>query len=125
MRRALCEVCDDKSPYSQSPLCFECLKDAQLIVEADGTPLKAFDDGRGRGRRLYAARYRFRAVRCGKKDCKPCANKLAHYWYVYRQWRSEGKARDEYLGPAEELGSPYELPQLRAPLTSWRRSPKR
>jgi len=122
---AVCETCRKRPPFSRSPLCFECLKSAQLIVEADGTPLRAFDDGRGRGRVLYAARYRYRAVRCGKRDCAPCKAGLAHYWYVYRQWRTTGSARETYLGPALELGSGYELPELREPLTSWRRKPKR
>lgn len=121
MRPAFCDVCEKQPPFSRSPLCFDCLKRAQLVVEADGTPLRPLDDGRGRGRRLYAARYRYRAVRCGKTDCRPCGSGLAHYWYVYRQWRTTGTAHDKYLGPAEEMGSPYEVPQLREPLTSWRR----
>jgi hypothetical protein len=61
--------------------------------------------------RLYAARYRYKAVRCGKADCGACP----HLYYIYRCWRVDGTARDVYLGPSDEKGDEHELPVLRRP----------
>lgn len=122
----LCGGCHRKARWGLSHRCFDCLLAAQLVVE-DGQPLRPLDDGRGRGRSIYAARYRFRKVRCGRADCEACAHAGydgrrdgGHGWYVYRVWREPEAARETYLGPAAEEGDPYTLPFLRSSLADIR-----
>jgi hypothetical protein len=109
-----CPKCGDRVGWGRSPLCFHCLGAAELLVTEEGAIADANRPSRGR---LYAARYRYRGVRCGKDDCRRCP----HDWYVYRAWRVDGRAREQYLGPSEEQGDPYERPELRRPRlgTSW------
>lgn len=103
-----------RAAWGRSPLCWACLAEVRLLVDADGTQLDV-SDGPGRAR-IYAARYRYRPVKCGKEDCSSCP----HEHYVYLCWRVDGKAKERYLGPAGDLGDNYELPELRATATAWR-----
>ena len=100
-----CKRCDGNGTWGRSPLCFDCLDSAELFVTAEGVQVSP----RRAGQRLYAGRYRYRAVKCGK-DCSTCP----HGFYVYLCWRVDGKARERYLGRAGEQGDAYETPYLAA-----------
>jgi|FLYL01.1.fsa_nt_gi hypothetical protein len=106
-----CIVCRKEWTWPRSLACFDCLRSAELLVLEDGTPV----DPRTTRALVYAARYRYRAVRCGKADCSSCP----HTWYVYRAWRVDGIPHERYLGPADQQRSPYERPVLRAPRAAW------
>jgi hypothetical protein len=103
-----CRRCHERAGWGRSPLCYFCLGEVELLVTAAG---ELVDPNKPARERVYAARYRFRPVRCGKPDCK----REPHYWYCYRAWRTDGRAREKYLGPAEEAGDGYEFPTLRKP----------
>lgn len=101
-----CVVCHELAPWGRSAACFDCLIRVELIVSAAGAPT----DPRQDNRRAYAARYRYKAVKCGNPRCRSCP----HLYYVYREWRAEGKAGSKYLGPSDDVRGAYERPQLRA-----------
>jgi hypothetical protein len=107
-----CPKCQIRDGWGRSPLCFSCLGETELLVTQDGRLVDANQPSR---ERIYAARYRYREVRCNKDDCGRCP----HGWYVYRVWRVDGRAHERYLGPSDEQGDAYELPDLRQPLTSF------
>lgn len=110
---ATCRRHPESTTWGRSPVCFDCLVGAQLLVTAEGEPTDPRADGRKGS--LFAARYRFKAVKCGKKDCHTCP----HYHYCYREWRASGKARSKYIGPVEAPSDPYELPELRPARSPW------
>jgi len=99
--------CKKNIAWGRSPLCAPCLVSLQLLVTAQGEPVT--DWANLPRDRLYAGRYRYKPVRCGKKDCKSCP----HYWYVYRVWRVNGRAQEHYLGPVDDKGEEYQVPTLR------------
>lgn len=114
----LCRRCRKEPPWAHSPACFACLGAVELLITADGAHVDA--DAPPPRVKLFAARYRYRGVRCGKSDCR-CSRSNPHLWYVYRAWSVDGRARERYLGPAAELRDPYERPRLRPPLPPFSR----
>lgn len=107
-----CPKCRMRVGWGRSPLCFLCLGETELLVTSEGAIVDANKPSR---ERIYAARYRYREVRCGKDDCGRCP----HGWYVYRAWRVDGRAHERYLGPSDGPGDAYELPELRGPRSSF------
>jgi hypothetical protein len=101
-----CLKCRERAGWGRSPLCFYCLGESGLLVTASGA---VANPDRPSREPLYAARYRYRGVRCGKDGCRKCP----HDWYVYRAWRVDGRARERYLGPSDAEGDAYERPKLR------------
>lgn len=101
-----CDKCGEQPRWGHSPLCAGCLREADLLVSAAGVPTNPLARHRGE---LWAARYRYRPVKCGKRSCRSCP----HAWYCYRVWRADGEAKETYLGVAERQGDPYERPRLR------------
>jgi hypothetical protein len=106
-----CPKCHERAGWGRSPLCYPCLGAAQLLVTAAGAVV---DPNTPTRELIYAARYRYRAVRCGKDDCRRCP----HDWYAYRVWNAAGRQHEQYLGPTDEQGDPYEPPLTRRPLVS-------
>ena len=118
---AACGRCGKHPPMGRAPRCWTCLGAAQLLVTAAGDVVPPLLPPAGVA--ILPARYRFRPVRCGKADCKVCrVVGRGHQWYVYRTWYVDGRQLERYLGPADELGEPYELPLLRHPLPAFTRS---
>lgn len=95
---------DGHAKWGRSPLCFRCLGERELLVTAAGAVIDPATPAR---EKIYAARYRYRAVYCGKR-CRGCPHKI----YVYRVWRVDGVAREKYIGRADEIGDDYESPEL-------------
>lgn len=108
-----CGNCADQARWGRSLLCLDCLAAEDLIVTATG---RVVDPRQQRiAEPVYAARYRYRAVRCGSSRCRRCkSNGFApHGYYAYRTWRAEGVAREKYLGATDGVGESYCLPELR------------
>lgn len=103
--RLTCPACELSDRWGHAGRCFDCLRRADLLVDASGEPVREPRPGQ----RVYAARYLYRGVSCGK-DCGGCP----HSYQVYRRWHVGGRPRDRYLGPAAAAGDAYTRPKLRA-----------
>lgn len=100
----------------------KCLSAAGLLLTEDGAEVDAAAPPARAA--LYAGRYRYRAIRCNKSNCRACP----HGSYAYRVWRAEGRQRERYLGPVDAMDnaraaavgdSEYTRPALRGARASF------
>lgn len=107
-----CTLCYNNQRFRRSQACFSCLRRARLVVDAEtGVPIGMTDDGRASKRVLAPARYRYRAVRCGKPQCKRCGPGGGHELYCYRVWMRGQSPAETYVGKVlDPGGTPYDPP---------------